>query len=81
MLENEEDRYFNGLISSFSQSAGNVEGGHNGEIFSQYTATMVPWLWLLTQTTDLRIFQNKSAVDIIEQIFTEKRTTRGQVRF
>ena len=49
-----------------------MEGGHNGEIFSQYTATMVPWLWLLTQTTDLRIFQNKSAVDIIEQIFTEK---------
>jgi type VI secretion system secreted protein VgrG len=32
---------------------------------------MVPWLWFLDQTTDCRIFQNKTAPDIIKQIFQE----------
>jgi len=72
LLGNGEERFFNGLVASFSQSSGNVEAEGSGEVFSQYTATIVPWLWLLTKTADLRIFQGKSAVDIIEQIFTEK---------
>jgi len=72
LLENGEERFFNGLVASFSQSSGNVQTEGTGEVFSQYTATIVPWLWLLTKTADMRIFQEKSAVDIIEQIFTEK---------
>jgi type VI secretion system secreted protein VgrG len=71
VLDNGEERFFNGIIESFSQSDGTVPG-ENGEVFSRYTATMVPWLWLLTRTSDLRIFQEKSAVDIIEQVFREK---------
>jgi type VI secretion system secreted protein VgrG len=72
LLDNGEERFFNGLVASFSQSSGNVHGERRGAVFSQYTATIVPWLWLLTKTSDLRIFQDKSAVDIIKQIFTEK---------
>ena len=72
LLENGEERFFNGIVASFSQSSGNVQTERAGEVFSQYTATIVPWLWLLTKTADMRIFQEKSAVDIIEQIFTEK---------
>lgn len=30
-----------------------------------------PWFWMLKQTTDSRIFQNLTAVEIIEQIFGE----------
>ncbi len=72
VLENDKERFFNGIVASFSQSSGNIQGERGGAVFSQYRATIVPWFWLLTKTADLRIFQNKSAVDIIEQIFTEK---------
>ena len=72
LLENGEERFFNGIVDSFSQIGGNVLTERSGEFVSQYTATIVPWLWILTKTADLRIFQKKSAVDIIEQIFTEK---------
>lgn len=65
-------RFFNGLIASFSQeySAGNKSGSEL--IFSSYSATMVPWPWLLTRTVNSRIFQNLSVQDIIEQIFSDK---------
>ena len=33
-----------------------------------YSATVRPWLWYLTQSRDNRIFQNKSAVDILKQV-------------
>ena len=36
-----------------------------------YTAHIVPWAWFLTQTSDCRVFQNKSAVEIIKQIFKD----------
>ena len=32
---------------------------------------MVPWLWFLSQTSDCRIFQNKTVPEIIIQIFQE----------
>jgi type VI secretion system secreted protein VgrG len=55
-------RYFHGFISRFAQP------GHDGRT-SRYRATLVPWLWLLTRAADCRIFQNKSATDIIEDVF------------
>ena len=36
-----------------------------------YTATVVPWLWFLTRTADCRIFQSKSVIEIIKQIFQD----------
>ncbi|BBO17394.1 type VI secretion system tip protein VgrG [Candidatus Brocadia pituitae] len=64
-------RYFHGLISRFSQGRGGGEAGSDPR-FSYYSATMVPWLWLLTKTADSRIFQNLSVPDIVEKIFQEK---------
>lgn len=60
-------RFFNGLISRFSQLSGLGDSG-----LAHYSGTMVPWLWLLTKTTNSRIFQEKSVPDIVEQVFTEK---------
>ena len=37
--------------------------------YARYRATIVPWLWLLTRTTDCRIFQDKTVPDIIEAVF------------
>ncbi len=64
-------RYFNGIIISFFQ-IDSGESEREAFIFSQYTAVMVPWAWLLTQTADLRIFQELSVPEIIEKIFNEK---------
>lgn len=71
VLANGEKRYFHGLISRFSQGRGGGEAGGDPR-FSHYSATMVPWLWLLTKTADSRIFQNKSVPDIVEKVFQEK---------
>lgn len=64
-------RNFHGLISRFSHSGGGGELTENDQ-FSNYSATMVPWFWLLKHTSDCRIFQEKSVPDIVEAIFNEK---------
>ena len=64
------ERYINGIVSAFSQGgSAPLEGGSSPKIFASYRATLVPWLWFLTQTTDCRIFQNKSVPEILEAVF------------
>ena len=63
-LADDSQRYINGQISRFSQ------GGRDSN-FTSYHAEVVPWLWFLTRTSDCRIFQNKKAPEIIQQIFTD----------
>src|ERR1700747_1649864 len=58
------ERFFHGVVSRFSQ------GEQDGR-FTNYRAEMVPWLWLLTRTADCRIFQNKTAPEIVELIFKD----------
>ncbi|MCA9546341.1 MAG: type VI secretion system tip protein VgrG [Myxococcales bacterium] len=55
---------FNGVCARF------VQAGTN-ERFTTYFAELRPWLWELTLTSDSRIFQEMSAVDIIKQVFDE----------
>ncbi|CAE6753331.1 hypothetical protein R69927_02574 [Paraburkholderia domus] len=33
-----------------------------------YAVTLRPWLWYLTKTTDCRIFQNRTAVEILREV-------------
>jgi type VI secretion system secreted protein VgrG len=70
-LADGKTRYLNGIVSEFSQSRAG-EQAKADLLLSYYTATVVPWLWLLTRTTDSRIFQNMTVPDIVEKIFTEK---------
>jgi type VI secretion system secreted protein VgrG len=58
----DQKRYFNGIVSRFVQTK-------NEGRYAHYRATVVPWLWLLTRTSDCRIFQKKSIPDIIEEVF------------
>lgn len=67
ILNDGSKRFFHGLISRFSQGRGGTDPR-----MSHYRAEMVPWLWLLTQTADSRIFQKLSVPDIVEKIFKEK---------
>lgn len=55
-------RYINGIVTRFTQ-----EGGD--ERFTHYTAELHPWLWMLTLTSDCRIFQNLNVPQIIEKVF------------
>jgi type VI secretion system secreted protein VgrG len=66
-LDGKGERSFNGIISRFSQAAGQEAEGSLR--FSRYRATLVPWTWLLTRTSDSRIFQNLSVPDILDKIF------------
>ena len=63
-LADGSSRYWNGYVSRF------VQAGRDSNV-AVYHATVVPWLWFLDQTTDCRIFQSKTAPDIIKQIFQE----------
>jgi len=61
------ERYWNGFISRFAQ------GVTTSPQFAQYRATMVPWLWFMTRTSDCRIFQEKTVPEIIKQVFDDQK--------
>ncbi|MCX6598755.1 MAG: type VI secretion system tip protein TssI/VgrG [Acidobacteria bacterium] len=56
--------YRHGIVGRFRQ-------GTHGKEFTSYVADIYPWLWLLTMNADCQIFQNKSAPDIIKQVFSD----------
>ena len=58
------DRYFNGVVNQFGYV------GHN-RIGATYQMKIVPWLWLLDNKSDCRIFQQKSVPEIIEEVFSD----------
>ncbi len=62
--EDDEPRYFNGIVRQFAQI------GASGRL-TQYKATVVPWLWLLTRTSDCRMFQEMTVPDIIKKVFRD----------
>ena len=62
-LPDEKERYFNGIISSFSQ-------GGRDDRFTQYRAEMVPRFWLLTRNVRSRIFQQMTVPDILKKVLT-----------
>ncbi|WP_268796526.1 type VI secretion system Vgr family protein [Pseudomonas huanghezhanensis] len=55
-------RFINGFISRFSLESS--DGGH-----ARYTATLSPWLWMLSQRQDARIFQERTVEDIVRAVF------------
>lgn len=63
-LGNDTEHYLHGIVGRFVQEETNLR-------LTRYYADIHPWLWLLTKTSDCRIFQNKSTPDIIESIFSD----------
>lgn len=57
------DRFFHGFVDEFSLTEA-------GASRFEYVAVLRPWLWFLGKTTDNRIFQEMSVVDIIEEVFS-----------
>jgi type VI secretion system secreted protein VgrG len=55
-------RFFHGIVAEFAFHEYREEYAH-------YRAVLRPWLWFLTNRSDNRIFQKKSVVEIIEEVF------------
>ncbi|HUR26763.1 MAG TPA: type VI secretion system tip protein TssI/VgrG, partial [Planctomycetota bacterium] len=36
-----------------------------------YRVDVVPWLWMLTKRSDCRVFQQKTVIEIVEQVFSD----------
>jgi type VI secretion system secreted protein VgrG len=69
----DDPRFFQGIVTDFSQV------GWDGR-FHQYRATLRPWFWLLTRTSDCRIFQAQSVLDIFEKVVKEYGFTDFDIR-
>jgi len=65
VLQDGSWRYFNGYVTRFGQY------GTLGQ-YAYYRATVRPWLWFLTQSSNCRIFQQKSVPDIVKQVFRDQ---------
>lgn len=59
------DRIFNGVLVE-AQGLGAQAGLY------LYRLTLRPWLWLLQRTSDCRIFENQTAIDIIKKVFSDR---------
>src|SRR3954466_15585925 len=62
LLPGDKTRHFNGYVTRFTA------GGTHGRYY-RYVATVRPWLWFLTRTSDCRIFQDMKVPDIIKAVF------------
>jgi type VI secretion system secreted protein VgrG len=63
-LSNGSFRSVNGIVGRFAQAG-------RDKRFTTYLVELHPWLWLLGMSANCRIFQNKSALDIVKQIFSD----------
>jgi type VI secretion system secreted protein VgrG len=63
-LPDDKFRYFTAYVTRFAQ-VGTVGRYHS------YQATLKPWFWFLTRTADCRMFQEKTAAEIIKEVLGE----------
>ena len=64
MIGRRTDRYFNGFVSRFTFQE---EKGR----YYMYRAVVVPQFWKLNLMSDIRIFQNKTTREIVEQVLQD----------
>jgi type VI secretion system secreted protein VgrG len=64
-LANGKERFVNGVIRQFTQRGRDTR-------FARYRAELVPSLWFLKLNRNCRIFQNKTVIEIIIDIFHQR---------
>lgn len=57
-------RYFHGYVARISQLPAEKAG-------ARFQLEIVPWLWFLTRTSNCRIFQEMTALEIIDKVFRD----------
>jgi type VI secretion system secreted protein VgrG len=63
--QDDQKRYFHGVMTE-ARWAGTQE-----DLYI-YQLVLRPWLWLLTRTSDCRIFPQMTPLDIIKQVFSDR---------
>ena len=63
--QDDKERYFHGVMTE-ARWAGTQEDLY------LYQLVLRPWLWLLTRTSDCKIFAQKSPIDIIKRVFSDR---------
>ena len=66
-------RFFNAYVSEFGLKE--IRDG-----FAYYQAVLRPWLWFLSTTSDNRIFQEMSVVEIVEEVLNESSNVKFEKR-
>ncbi len=72
-LPDESPRDFAGYVTRFAQA------GMHGR-YHRYQATVRPWTWFLTRTSDCRIFQHLTVPEIVKQVFADHDTAEFEDR-
>ena len=72
-LKNKSERVLNGTLVDAQWL------GQQDDLYI-YRFTLKPWLWLLSQRADCRIFKNKTAVEIIKKIFEKEGSASADYR-
>jgi type VI secretion system secreted protein VgrG len=57
-------RWINGIVASFEQCGGDTE-------YDAYRARIVPGMWQLTLSSNCRVFQNKTCLEIVKAVIGE----------
>jgi len=61
----DKERVFNGVFTEVQAQ------GMWGDLY-EYHLVLRPWLWLLSKTSDCRIFENKDVLKIIKEVFNDR---------
>jgi len=72
-LRDDAPRQLSGYVTRFARTG--FEGRH-----CVYQMTLKPWLWLLTRTSDCRIFQEMSVPDIVKAVFDDHPVARFEFK-
>ncbi|MDO5609608.1 MAG: type VI secretion system tip protein TssI/VgrG [Pseudomonadota bacterium] len=64
------ERHWTGFISRFSRT-GRAASADDDDLYA-YECELVPWLWFMGRQRDLRVFQNMSIPDVIEELLREQ---------
>ena len=72
-------RYFHGFITDVALGGSKFGVADFGGRTMDYQITLRPWVWLLSQTSDCRVFQNMTVPAIVQEVcqkagFTDLRT-------
>ncbi len=72
-LGDDAKRHFHGYVTRFALV------GHQGRHY-QYRASVRPWLWFLSRTSDCRIFQDMTVPDIVRKVFDDHKVANFEFK-
>ena len=61
-------RYFHGIVQSVTAGPP-VRSASSADAYTVYNLVLVPKLWFMSQTVDCRVYETKSAADILNAMF------------